>query len=158
MSVRWHSLSESRLTLAAMLTALSLARPAAHAQNVNGSLAVSATILPPVPKQETRLTAFSVGRNGNAQLETTAPGAGPVAQIVMWSVSSSANGFVPVEQPPMRILAAHATEPNAPTSSRGVPATRLRFGVDLGAVQGSPVDSTSHDVTVRIHYLIVPGT
>lgn len=158
MSVRWQSLSRSRLTLAAMLAVLSLARPAAYAQNVNGSLAVSATILPPVPKQETRLTAFSVGRDGKAQLETTGPVAGPVSQIVMWSVSSSATGFVPVEQPPMRIRAAHAAEPMAPTSSRGTRATPLRFGVDLGATQGSPVDSSSHDVTVRIHYLIVPGT
>ena len=158
MSVRWHSLSEARLTLAAMLAVLVLARPAAHAQSVNGSLAVSATILPPVPKQETRLTAFSVGRDGKAQLETTAPVAGPVSQIVMWSVSSSANGFVPVEQPPIRIQGAPATEPKASTSWRGMRATRLRFGVDLGATQGSPVDSSSHDVTVRIHYLIVPGT
>ena len=71
MSVPWHSLSEARITLAAILAALALARPAAHAQNVNGSLSVSATILPPIARQETRLTAFSIARDGIAQLETT---------------------------------------------------------------------------------------
>ena len=158
MSVRWHSLSEPRLRLAAMLAVLALAWPAAHAQNVNGSLAVSATILPPVAKQETRLTAFSMTRDGRAQLETTVLIAGPVSQIMMWSVSSSANAFVPIQQSPMLIEAVHAPESEAPTSSRRTRATRLRFGVDLGASKASPVDSSSRNVTVRIQCLIVPGT
>ena len=158
MSVRWHSLSDARLTLAAMLAVLAVAGRAAHAQSVNGSLAVAATILPPVPQQEIRLTAFNVARDGIAELETTAPVAGSVSQIVMWSVSSSANGFVSVEQAPMRIQATHAPESEAPSSLRGMRAKRLRFGVDLGATSGTAIDSTSRNVTVRIHYLIIPGT
>lgn len=158
MSVPWHSLSEARITLAAILAALALARPAAHAQNVHGSLSVSATILPPIARQETRLTAFSIARDGIAQLETTAPVAGSVSEIVMWSVSSSANGFVAVEQTPMLIGAAHAPEPEAPPSLRGLRATRLRFGVNLGSNDGWPTDTSTRDVIVRIHYLIVPGT
>jgi hypothetical protein len=158
MSVRWHSLSDARLTLAAMLAVLAIAWPAAHAQNVDGLLTVSATILPPVAKQVIRSTAFSVARNGSAQLETTAPVAGSVSQIVRWNVSSSAKESVSVDAAPMRIEAAHATESNLPTSLCGMPATRLRFGVELGATNGSPIDSSSRYVTVCIHYLIVPGT
>ena len=152
MSVRWHSLPDARLLLAAMLAVLPVPRPAARAQNVNGSLAVSATILPPVPSTEARLTAFSVGRDGVARLETTAPIATSASQIVMWSVSSSTNGLVPVAQPPMRIQVARRSEPEPPIT------TRLRFGIDLGETSSAPTDSSTRDVTVRIHYLIVPGT
>ena len=158
MSVRWHSLSEARRTLAALLAMLAVARTAAHAQNVNGSLTVSATILPPVAMQRARLTSFSMVRGGIAQLEMTPPVPRSVSQIVMWSVSSSANGFVFVQQAPMLIEAVHTQESDAPTSKRDMQATRVRFNVNLGATNGSPIDSTSRNVTVRIHYLIVPGT
>lgn len=158
MSSRWHSLLEARRVFAALLTVLPMAWPTAHAQNVNGSLAVSATILPPAPSQETHLTAFSVGRDGVAQLETTTSIAAPVSRIVMWSVSSSANGFVPVTQPPMRIQVTPRPESEAPTSSRETHEMRLRFGVDLGETASAPADASTRDVTVRIHYLIVPGT
>jgi hypothetical protein len=152
MSVRWHLLKDARLLLAAMLAVLPVSRPTAHAQNVSGALAVSATILPPAPSTETRLTAFTVGRDGVARLETTAPVATSASQIVMWSVSSSTNGFVPVAQPPMRIQAARRGEPETPTTAR------LRFGIDLGDTSSAPTDSSTRDVTVRIQYLIVPGT
>ena len=155
MSVRWQSPSEARLSLVAMLAVLLIAAPTAHAQNVNGSLAVSATILPPAPGQETRLTAFTVGRDGIARMETTTSIAAPVSRIVMWSVSSSANGFVPVAQPPMRIQATRRGESDASASLREM---RLRFGVDLGGAAVSPTDSIARDVTVRVHYLIVPAT
>jgi hypothetical protein len=157
MSVRWQSFSEVRLLLAATLAVLFVARPAAHAQSVHGSLAVSATILPPVPQPETRLSAFSIGRDGVVQLETTSSIAAPVSRIVMWSVASSTNGFVPVMQPPMRIQA-RRREPDAPTSSRDFQQMRLRFGMSLGDIGLSPTDTTTRDVTVRIHYLIVPAT
>lgn len=158
MSVRWHSLPEARLLLAAMLAVLPIPRPTAHAQTVHGSMAVSATILPPAPRPETRLTAFSMGRDGVAQLETTSSLAAPVSRIVMWSVSSSTNGFVPVMQAPMRILAAPRRESDAPMSSRETRELRLRFGVDLGDIGLSPTDSSARDVTVHIHCLIVPAT
>ena len=141
--------------LAAMLAVLAMARSTAHAQNVNGSLAVSATILPPVANQETRLTGFTVGRDGSAQLETTASIAAPVSRIVMWSVSSSANGFAPGAQAPTRIMAAPRQDSNAADRSREM---RLRFGVNLGEPDGAPADSSARTVTVRLHYLIVPGT
>lgn len=158
MSVRWHSLSEARLSLVAMLVMLPMARLTAHAQKVNGSLAVSATILPPAPRQETRLTAFTMGHDGIARLETTTSITAPVSRIVMWSVSSSANGFVPVTQAPMRIQAAPRQGSEAPVSPLETREMRLRFGVDLGATGSSPSDSSARDVTVRVHYLIVPGT
>lgn len=157
MSVRWHSLSEARLLLAAMFAVLLVSHPAAHAQNVRGSLPVSATILPPVPRPETRLTMFSIGRDGRAQLQTTSSIAVPVSRIVMWSVSSSTNGFVPVMQPPMRIQA-RRRESDAPASSPDAQQMRLRFGLDLGDIDRSPSDSSTREVTVRIHYLIVPAT
>ena len=56
------------------------------------------------------------------------------------------------------IEAVHTQESDAPTSKRDMRATRVRFDVNLGATNGSPIDSTSRNVTVRIHYLIVPGT
>jgi hypothetical protein len=34
----------------------------------------------------------------------------------------------------------------------------MRFGVNLGSNDGWPTDTSSRDVIVRIHYLIVPGT
>lgn len=155
MSARWHSLSDARLALAAMLAILAPARPAAHAQAANGSLAVSATILPPAASQATRLTAFSVARDGIATLEVTGP-AGSGSRIVMWSVWSSANGSVSVEHAPTRIETLAQQE--VPTPLRGVRTTRLRFGVDVGATNRSPVDTCSRTVTVRMHSLIVPGT
>ena len=158
MSVRWHSLVEARLSSVAMLAVLLMARPTAHAQSVNGSLAVSATILPPVPRLETRLTAFSVGRDGVARMETRSSIAAPVSQIVMWSVSSSTNGFLPVMQPPMRIQAAQRQKSEDSASPLATREMRLRFGVDLGGTGSSPADSSARDVTVRVHYLIVPAT
>ena len=158
MSVRWHSLAEARLSSVAMLAVLLMARPTAHAQSVNGSLAVSATILPPAPGPETRLTAFSVGRDGVAKLETRSSIAAPVSQIVMWSVSSSTSGFVPVMQPPMRIRAAQRPASEDSASPHETREMRLRFGVDLGGIGSSPTDSSARDVIVRVHYLIVPAT
>jgi hypothetical protein len=158
MSVRWHSLSEARLSLVAMLEVLLVARPTARAQNVNGSLAVSATILPPVPGQETRLTAFTMGRDRIARMETTTSIAAPVSRIVMWSVSSSANGFVPVPQAPMRIQAAQRQASGDSASPLETRQMRLRFRVDLGGTGTIPADSSARDVTVRVHYLIVPAT
>ena len=158
MSVPWHSRSTARLSLVATLAVLPVLHPAAHAQNVHGSLAVSATILPPAPKPETRVTAFSVGRDGVARLETRSSIDAPVSRIVMWSVSSSTNGYVPVMQPPMRIQAARRRESDDPSSSGETREMRSRFGVDLGDIGRSPADSSARDVTVRLHYLIVPGT
>ena len=155
MLARLHSFSERRLFLAAVLTVLATAH--LDAQNVNGSMAVSATVLPPGPTEATRLIAFSVGRDGVGQVESTAPEPGSVAQIVMWTVSSSANGFIPVEQAPMRIQAKHQGESSKLAASSRA-AARLRYEVDLGGASDRPSDSSSRDVTVRINYLIVPGT
>lgn len=158
MLVRWRSLFSVRLSMAAMLTVLAIPRPTAHAQNVDGAITVSATILPPVPTQETRVVSFGVTRDGLAQFETTAPIAGAVSQIVMRTVSSSANGFVPVEQAPLRIFGAQRRAWAFVSSSRERRAAPLHYDVDLGAVGLSPPDSSSRSVSVRIEYLIVPGT
>jgi hypothetical protein len=160
MPARWHSYWEGRLSLAAVLSALAVARPVARAQSVNGSMTVSATILLAPVAPATRLLAFSVESDGkSARLETTAPVAGAVSFIVMRTVSSSANGFLPVAQVPLLV---HATHPQASpaleASSRGPRAAPLRYEVDLGGTSGPPPGSGSRSVTVRIHYVIVPGT
>jgi hypothetical protein len=156
MSVHWQFLSGARLLLAAMLTVPAAARPTARAQNVTGSLTVSATILPPVTREMTRLIAFDVARDGLAHVETTAPVAGPVSQIVMWSVSSSADGFVAVEQPPMLIEAAQRSA--APAHPWSPQPARLRFVTDVGRTSSTSADASPRSVIVRIHYLVVPGT
>jgi hypothetical protein len=158
MSVSWHSLPDARLTCALLFAVLALAWPPAGAQNVNGSLAVFATILPPIERQETRLTAFRMARDGGAHVEMTGPVARSVSQIVMWTVATSPNGLVPVEQTPLLIEAAREPAPESPMPSRDPRATRLRFDVGLGETSGAATDSSPRNVTVRIHYLIVPGT
>jgi hypothetical protein len=161
MPARWHSYWEGRLSLAAVLSALAVARPVARAQSVNGSMTVSATILLAPVAPATRLLAFSVESDGkSARLETTAPVAGAVSFIVMRTVSSSANGFLPVAQAPLRVHAAthRQNSPALAPSSRNPRAAPLRYEVDLGGTSGPPPGSGSRSVTVRIHYVIVPGT
>jgi hypothetical protein len=74
----------------------------------------------------------------------------------MSTVSSSANGFVPVAQAPARVTATFHPErleaAMQPTDSR---ASRWRYEVDLGP---APSRSEPRDVSVHINYLIVPGT
>ena len=119
------------------------------------SLGVSATVLPPIPTQSMELISFRVDRNGIARLETTTPIAGAVSLIVMSTISSSANAFVPVSQAPALVKATHRTEwLEAATRSTESRASRW-YEVDLGS---PPVGSEVHDVLVRISYLIVPGT
>ena len=158
MLVRARSFLEWRIPLTAMLMGLATAQPAAQAQGVNGAMAVSVTILPPIPTQATRLISFDMGRDGIGRLETTAPVARSVSQIVMWTVSSSANGFVPVEQAPMLIEATSLQDAQLATWPRESPSARLRYEVRLGGPAGPPGNSSSRDVTVRVSYVIVPGT
>jgi hypothetical protein len=155
-SAQIRSMSGSSLWIAVVVATLTMAPVAAPAQRVSGSLGVSATVLPPVMMQPVELASFRVERDVIARLETTAPIAGAASLIIMSTVSSSANGFVPVAQPPERVRAmprrewlASATRPTAPQ------AARWRYEVDLGS---PPVGSGSPDVSVRISYLIVPGT
>jgi hypothetical protein len=89
-------------------------------------------------------------------VETTAPVAGPVSQIVMWSVSSSADGFVAVEQPPMLIEAAQRSA--APAHPWSPQPARVRFVTDVGRTSSTSADASPRSVIVRIHYLVVPGT
>jgi len=159
MLARWRSFFERRISLATILILLATAQRTARAQSVNGAISVSATIMPPIPTHALRLIAFRVERDGIGRLETAAPVAGSVSQIVMWTVSSSANGFAPVEQAPMLIEAApHGVSPAIGTLSGRTSMVRVHCEVDLGATDGAPPGSTSREVTVRISYLIVPGT
>ena len=142
--------------MAVVLTTLAMAPTVAPAQRANGSLGVSATVLPPIMTRPAELTSFQVERDGTARLETTAPGAGAVSLIVMATVSSSANGFVPVAQPPVRVKAMSRTQRlDRAASSAEASDAHWRYEVELGS---PPVGSESQDVSVRISYLIVPGT
>src|SRR5690349_15160035 len=76
----------------------------ASAQSVSGAMAVSATILPPDETRAPKLILFSVARTGIARVETAAPVAGAVSQIVMVTVSSPTNSFAPVKQRPMLVF------------------------------------------------------
>jgi len=127
----------------------------ALAQTVSGSLSVSATILPPVTTPPVKPLSFRVERDGTARLETTSPFAGAVSAIVMSTVASSANGFTPVPQRPALVSATPSREHLEASAASAVVAPRWRYAIPLDA----PADRTAtHDVTVRITYLIVPGT
>jgi hypothetical protein len=146
----------SSLALALILTTLVPAPTVAWAQRANGLLGVSATVLPPILTHGVELTSFRVERNGVALLETTTPAAGAVSLIVMSTVSSSANGFVPVAQAPALVRPTQRPErPDTPTRTIDSRASRWRYELELGPV---PSRSEPHDLSVRISYLIVPGT
>ena len=155
-STTTRSNSCSSLSLALTLTSLALAPAVARAQRVTGALSASATILPPIMTQPAALASFSLERNGMAHLETTRPIAGAVSLIVMTTVSSSANGFVPVAQPPALVKATHRPEGlGASTPPADAPGSRWHYEVPLAP---SSRRAESGDVSVRISYLIVPGT
>lgn len=99
---------------------------------------------------------FRVERNGVAQLETTPPYYGAVSAIVMSTVSSSANGFIPVARPPALVKATRGNALfEATRSAADSVASRWRYEIPLDATPGR---TEPHDVIVRITYLIVPGT
>jgi hypothetical protein len=128
----------------------------ALAQSVTGALTASATILPPITTPDVRPLSFRVQHDGIGRLETTSPFAGAVSAIVMSTVSTSANGFTPVPQPPALVSATprnEQLEDSAESATGG--AAPWRFELSLDA---APDRSEPHDVTVRITYLIVPGT
>jgi len=136
--------------------ALATMPPAAPAQGVSSAMAVSATVLPPIGTQTLRGVSFSVARNGIGRLEAPAPIAGAVSQIVMVTVSTSTNGFVPIAQAPVWVMATRrGNEFEITARSRDAPAPQVRYEIDLGP---APLGSDPHDVSVRISYLIVPGT
>ena len=116
LSSGWNTQTRSaaavRISLAMILTSLSLAPARTDGQSVSGALGVSVNVLPPIMTQGVELIAFGVERNGIARLETTSPIAGAVSLIVMTTVSKL----------------------------------------------GERIRSESHDVCVRISYVIVPGT
>ena len=127
----------------------------ALAQTVSGSLSVSATILPPVTTPAVKPLSFHVERDGTARLETTSPFAGAVSAIVMSTVASSANGFVPVAQRPVLVGATPSSRQLEASAASAAAAPRWRYAIPLDA----PADRTAtRDVTVRITYLVVPGT
>ena len=119
-------------------------------------MSVSLTVLPPVRTQTVDVLSFRVARDGHTRLETTAPIAGPVSMIVMSTVSSSTNGFVPVVQPPVLM---NATRRRGRFDAGALPhdagAPRLRYDIEPGP---APVRTESPDVSIRITYLVIPGT
>jgi len=128
----------------------------APAQSVSGAMAVSARILPPIDTRPPELISFSVARTGIARLETAAPIAGGVSQIVMITISSPTNSFAPLAQPPVLVRATRRNRSAAMTALTDTStAQRLGFAVDVGR---PAADSSAHAVSVRITYLIVPGT
>jgi hypothetical protein len=152
--MRTVSLASLSQALAAICMVF-LAMPAvARAQSVSGALGVSATILPPDRSQPPRLLSVSVAHTGVAHLETAPPIAAAASQIVMVTLSSPTNSFAPVEQAPTLVKATRLThETNAATD-----AIRTRVQGYEVTVGRPSADSGAHVVSVRITYLIVPGT
>ena len=118
-------------------------------------MGVSLTVVPPVRTQSVDVISFRVARNGRTRLETTAPIAGPVSMIVMSTVSSSTNGFLPVAQAPALANATHRRERFDATPPHDARVPRLRYDTELGL---APVRSESRDVLIRITCLVIPGT
>jgi hypothetical protein len=140
------STSLPMLALAAVLTGVLPADAAA--QRVGGSIGVSLTILEPVTTRGVEVTGFRVDKDGRATLETTAPTTGQTSQLVMARVSSSANGFQPVEQAPVLVAGERR---DAPARA----ASRMSYRVDVG---GAGAAGAGRDVQLRIEYLAVAGT
>lgn len=152
---RSHSFSNAWRWLV-VLTALLVAPAVAPAQHMSGALGVTLTVLPPVGTQAVELVAFSVGRDGVARLETTAPVASPVSLIIMTTVASSVNGFLPIAQAPVLIEGTCRRDSRrAPPAAKRTCAPRLSYRLELGRL---PLDSGSREAKVRISYLVVPGT
>ena len=151
------SCSGAWLSSVAMLVAL-LAPRRASAQRTHGSLGVAATILPAVPTHAARLISMNVERDGIVRLETAPPRIGSVTQIVMCTVSSSANGFVPVEHAPILVEMLRGDSPGRAPLQSGRRAPQVRFDLDVAPSGAVAPDSSTRDVTLRIDYLVVPGT
>ena len=136
-----------------LLVALISGSPAtAHAQRAGGSIGVSLTILEPLATRAIEVTGFRLGRDGRVTLETTAPTAGRISQLVMARVSSSANGFQPVEQPPVLLGGERGGEGAVALDAR---AQRMSHRVDVG--RAAP-GAEAREVQLRIEYLVVAGT
>jgi hypothetical protein len=137
------SSARSALARTALLAGFAIAAmPAlAQSQQVGGALGASLTILKPVTTQPVRVTGFTVGRDGVARLETTAPTTAHASQLVMATVASSTSGFAPVEQIPALVAGADD-------------ATRLSYRLDVGRASGE----AGRPVELRIQYLTVAGT
>jgi hypothetical protein len=153
--MRTYSLANLALMIATVGMVLGTVPATARAQRVSGTLGVAATILPPDGSQAPQLVSVSLAPTGVARVETAPPIAGAVSQIVMVTVSSPTNSFAPIVHAPVLVLAPSAANRSSATTSETSPARRKNYSVDLGL----PPDGSSTDsVSVRITYLIVPGT
>jgi hypothetical protein len=151
-----YSLSNLTLFFIAIFMVLVTVPVVVAAQSVSGAMAVSATVLPPDRSRAPQLISFSVARTGLARLETAAPMAGAVSQIVMVTISSPTNRFAPVRQAPTLVTATHGINRLGATMSSDTSAAQRRaFEIDVGRLTTAENQDT---VSVRITYLIVPGT
>jgi hypothetical protein len=154
--MRTYSLANLSLMLATVGMVLATIPATARAQRVSGTLGVAATILPPDGSQAPQLISVSLAPSGIAHLETAPPIAGAVSQIVMVTVSSPTNSFAPIVHAPLLVLATSAeNRSGATTTTETSPAWRQDYSVDLGL---PPDGSITDSVSVRITYLIIPGT
>jgi hypothetical protein len=154
--MRTYSLANLSLLLTTVSMVLATIPATARAQRVSGTLGVAATILPPDRSQAPQLVSVTLAPTGVAHVQTAPPIAGAVSEIVMVTVSSPTNSFAPIVHAPVLVLAPFAeNRSGAMTTSETPPARREDYSVDLGL---PPDGSTTDSVSVRITYLIVPGT
>ena len=153
--MRTYSLANLSLLLATVGMVLGTMPATARAQRVSGTLGVAATILPPDRSQAPQLVSLSLASTGVARVETAPPVAGAVSQIVMVTVSSPTNSFAPIVHAPVLVMATSGAEGANVATSETSPAQRQEYSVDLGPPSAL---SSADSVSVRITYLIVPGT
>jgi hypothetical protein len=154
--MRTYSLAKISVLLATVSMVFATMPGTARAQHVSGTLGVAATILPPDRSQAPQLLSVSLTPSGVARVETAAPIAGVVSQIVMVTVSSPTNSFAPIVHPPVLVLATPGeNRSGGAVASETTPALRQDYSVDLSPPQGG---AGTDSVSVRITYLIVPGT
>lgn len=135
-----------------LVVALISGSPAtSHAQRAGGSIGVSVTILEPVATRAVEVTGFRLERDGRATLETTAPAAGRISQLVMARVWSSANGFQPAEEPPVLL----GGDRGAEVAALDAGTQRMSHRVDVG--RAAP-GAKAREVQLRFEYLVVAGT
>ena len=124
-----------------LIVATSGAATVSRAQPVASSIGASLTILQPLATQPVRVTGFSLGRDGVARIETTAPTSAQASQLVMTRISNSATGLAPEPQVPELLPPSSAT-------------ARIRYLVNVGRAPPTPV---ARRLELRVEYVIVAG-
>ena len=129
----------------AVLAATGSAASVARTQQVAGSIGASLTILEPIAASLPPVTAFSLGGDGVARIETTVPESSRPSPLVMMRVASSPTEPAPPPPLPMYFVPIHQS-------------ARARCLLNIGRGEKVGRDDRTAGVrprTLRVDYLIV---